>query len=105
MTVHEQFRQRRVKLLKGIAASFVLFAAASSLANKHPSPILVALILLAFAGFGVCTILINFACKCPRCRKCIIAINTPDTSFLSFPRYCGHCGLDFESVDADTPPI
>jgi hypothetical protein len=106
MTVHEKFRRRRRWILFGFPVFFLLFAASGELYKKYNSSVFLALGIVAFGGFILCIILLNIGFRCPGCRKLIMPTNNPaDASVLSFPNFCGHCGLDLRSVEKEAATI
>jgi hypothetical protein len=95
MTVREQFRRRRVRIMSligGGIACFMLIAALRQ-GNSHLMPFAV----LAFVV--VVITMISFGrFRCPKCHAVLSAVNLPQDGFLSFPRYCPSCGCDFEAL-------
>src|SRR6266849_4875912 len=105
MTVHDQFRWRRIKLLAALPICFILFLGGGLLYESYHSPIFFAVAIVGFGGFAVCCVLFSFAFRCPRCHKLIRAIKTPGISVLSFPNFCSNCGLDLTSTKKDNQTI
>jgi hypothetical protein len=97
MTIKERFKRRKRFLLIGVFIGFALFAGVGTLENKYPSVVLSA---ISYAGFFItfsCIVILVFAFRCPRCHGRVITGAAVGLSFLSVPRYCSSCGLDFSA--------
>jgi hypothetical protein len=105
MTIHDQFRRRRVKALAAIPVCFILFAASGELYKRYHSPAFLVIGIVAFVSFGACCVILGFAFRCPQCHKLVMSVNTPGTSILSFPNFCQNCGLDLRSVEKQSKTI
>jgi hypothetical protein len=103
VSAHEEFRNRRIKLLGAVALGFVVFAVGGLLSNNSHAPPWIAI--AGFAAAFISMMFFQYGFRCPRCRKLISAVNTPGTSFLSFPNFCSNCGLDFSTVNKNNEPI
>ena len=93
MSVYDQFRFRKVKLLAGIVAAFIIFGIGAGLSRNYPSPVFAVLIFAGVAGLIVCAFLLNAGSRCPRC----------DTKMRDIPISCPSCGLNLTSVERSTP--
>jgi hypothetical protein len=105
MTIHDQFRRRRLKALTAIPVCFILFAASGELYKRYHSPTFLILGIIAFIGFAASGIVLGFAFRCPQCHKLVMSVNTPGESILSFPNFCQNCGLDLRLVEKESHDI
>lgn len=95
MSVYDQFRFRKVKVLAGIVVAFIVFGIGATLSRNHPSPVFTALLLVGWVGLIVCAFLLYAGSRCPRC----------DNKMRDIPISCPSCGLNLTSVERNTPNI
>ena len=95
MSVYDQFRFRKVTLLTGSVAAFIVFGIGCWFSRNYPSPVFTVLIFAGVAGSIVCAYLLNAGSRCPRC----------DTKMRDIPISCPSCGLNLTSVERSTANI
>jgi len=101
MTVHQQFKRRRARLLLAAFLCLVLLGLGCWAGEYDQSDIFSLLIFVTLVGAALCYTLINFACKCPRCRKFIMTASSTGGMRIPFPQFCPHCRLDLTLLDAE----